>query len=239
MSSWLIDELTHAGPEHLDPDGVAAYDRKQGYPDPVEDIEIFVANGLGPNSSVLDMGAGTGQFALAAAQCFGKVVAVDVSPQMVNRLQERAAAEGRPTLHCVQAGFLTYTSEGELFDGVFTRNALHHLPDFWKAIALDRLAGLLKPGGVLRIRDLIYDFQPSAAVESVERWLDGAAMDQRLGYTREDLATHVRTEYSTFRWLFEPMLQAAGFEIVSAGFERAAYGAYTCLKGQGGQKAPA
>ena len=32
----MIDELAHAGPEHLDPAFVAGYDRKQGYPDPAD-----------------------------------------------------------------------------------------------------------------------------------------------------------------------------------------------------------
>ena len=36
--SWMIDELAHAGPEHLDPAFVAGYDRKQGDPDPAEDL---------------------------------------------------------------------------------------------------------------------------------------------------------------------------------------------------------
>lgn len=229
-NSWMIDEVAHAGPEHLDPDRVAAYDRKQGYPDPAEDLEIFAAHGLGPASSILDIGAGTGQFALAAALRFGKVIAVDVSPEMVRRLRDRAAAEGRPNLRSVQAGFLSYRKEDEAFDGAFTRNTLHHLPDFWKAIALQRLAGLLKPGGVLRVRDLIYDFHPSEVELEVERWLDGAASDPVEGYTREDFALHLRNEHSTFRWLFDPMLDAAGFEIVTANFQASVYGAYTCLK---------
>jgi len=40
----------------------------------------------------------------------------------------------------------------------------------------------------------------------------------------------VRTEFSTFRWLLEPMLAAAGFRIVAASFEGSIYGAYTCIK---------
>ncbi|WP_211265484.1 hypothetical protein [Actinacidiphila oryziradicis] len=56
-----------------------------------------------------------------------------------------------------------------------------------------------------------------------------------LGYTREDYAEHLRTEYSTFRWLLEPMLDAAGFEIVEADYTGSLYGAYTCVKrGQAG-----
>jgi len=43
---WTIDELAHAGPEHLDPAFVTGYDRKRGYPDPAGDLAIFEARGL-------------------------------------------------------------------------------------------------------------------------------------------------------------------------------------------------
>jgi hypothetical protein len=44
---WMIDELAHAGAEHLNDAFVAGYDRKQGYPDPAEDLAAFRAHGLG------------------------------------------------------------------------------------------------------------------------------------------------------------------------------------------------
>jgi hypothetical protein len=113
---------------------------------------------------------------------------------------------------------------------VYTRNALHHLPDFWKAIALNRLARIMRPGAVLRIHDLIYDFRPSEAEEILDQWLAHAAEDPAEGYTRVDFVAHIREEHSTFRWLFEPMLAASGFEIVTADFRRGVYGAYTCVK---------
>jgi ubiquinone/menaquinone biosynthesis C-methylase UbiE len=228
--SWLIDELAHAGPEHLDPAFVAGYDRKQGYPDPAGDLDTFAALGLGPTSTVVDLAAGSGQFALAAAGRFGHVTAVDVSPAMLAVLQERAASAGRANLDIVRAGFLTYQHHGPPADGVYTRNALHQLPDFFKALALDRIARMLRPGGVLRLRDLIYDFSPADAERIFREWFEHAAADPAEGYTGEDYAEHIRTEFSTFRWLLEPMLAAAGFEIVAVEFERRLYGAYTCVK---------
>ena len=51
-----------------------------------------------------------------------------------------------------------------------------------------------------------------------------------LGYTRDDFAEHLRTEFSTFRWLLEPMLAAAGFRVVTAQFDGRIYGAYTCIR---------
>ena len=227
---WMIDELAHAGPEHLDAAFVAGFDRKQGYPDPAADLAALREHGVGNAATVVDLGAGTGRFALAAAPHVDRVVAVDVSPAMLALLRERAGAAGLANVECVQAGFLSYEHAGPPADAVYTRNALHQLPDFWKALALDRMAKLLRPGGVLRLRDLVFDFQPAEAEAVLDDWLDGAATDPARGYTREDFAEHLRTEFSTFRWLLEPMLAAAGFTIVTAGFEGLIYGAYTCVK---------
>src|SRR5690242_13242530 len=87
--AWMIDELAHAGPEHLDAAFVAGFDRKQGYPDPGEDLAVFREHGVGSASTVVDLGAGTGRLALAAAPHVGRVVAVDVSPAMLARLRDR------------------------------------------------------------------------------------------------------------------------------------------------------
>jgi ubiquinone/menaquinone biosynthesis C-methylase UbiE len=226
----MIDELAHAGPEHLDPEFVAQFDRKQGYPDPAEDLAGLREHGIGQASTVVDLGAGTGRFTLAAAPEVSRVVAVDVSPVMLASLRDRAASAGLANVECVQAGFLSYEHTGPPADAVFTRHALHQLPDFWKVLALDRIARLLRPGGVLRLRDLIFDFQPAEAGAVLGAWLENAADDPSLGYTSDDYVQHLRTEFSTFRWLFEPMLTAAGFEIVTASFEDRIYGAYTCVR---------
>ena len=227
---WLIDELAFAGAEHRDPAFVAGYDRKQGHPDADEDLAEFFAQGLSRDSTVIDFGAGTGQFALPAARRFKTVIAVDVSPEMVLVLEQRAAEAGLRNLSCLRSGFLSYEHRGPAVDGVYTRNALHHQPDFFKGIALDRIARVLKPGGVLRLHDLIFDFQPAEAGAALERWFSGASSDPSTGYTAADLAEHVRTEFSTYRWLLEPMLEVAGFEIARVEYVRSVYAAYTCRR---------
>ncbi|WP_116947488.1 class I SAM-dependent methyltransferase [Jiangella endophytica] len=225
--TWMLDETAYAGPEHLDPGFVAGFDRKQGYPDPASDIALLAERGV---RSVVDLGAGTGQFAVPAASRFDRVVAVDVSPAMLAHLGERAAAAG-VEVEPVRAGFLSYEHSGEPADAVYTRHALHQLPDFWKVVALHRIAGVLRPGGVLRLRDLVYDF-PSATTEQVmDGWVSGGVDDPSVGYTGADYAEHVRTEHSTFRWLLEPMLHHAGFDIADVEYDDAGlFGAYTCVK---------
>jgi ubiquinone/menaquinone biosynthesis C-methylase UbiE len=225
----MLDELAHAGPEHLDPEYVAAYDRKSGF-DPADDITLLREYGLRPEATFVDLGAGTGRVALAAAVECRRVVAVDISPEMCAALRDRAKDAGIRNVDVVEAGYLTYEHDGEPADVVYTRNALHQLPDFWKAIALDRIARMLRPDGTLLVRDLVYDFRPSDAASVFEHWFDAATTDPTVGYTRAEFAEHIRTEHSTYRWLFEPMLIATGFSIVATEFRGATYARYLCRR---------
>jgi hypothetical protein len=149
---------------------------------------------------------------------------------MVEAIRARAAATGAGNVVAVRAGFLGYAHDGDPVEAVYTRNALHHLPDLWKAIALCRMAGLLVTGGTLRLRDLVFSFAAADAEAGIRRWIDAtAAEDAALGWTRAELEAHVRDEHSTFTWLLEPMLAGAGLEIVEAAYAPiGAYADYTC-----------
>lgn len=226
---WFIDETAHAGDEHLDPAYVPGYDHKSAT-DPTEDLEILHKHGLNEMSTLVDLGAGTGTFSLAVAPFCRSVIAVDVSPHMLAQLEQKRKAEGIVNIQGVQAGFLSYVHVGDLADFVYSRHALHHLPDFWKVVALERIAGILKPGGVLFLRDLVYSFDPAEIERTIEAWLAGASKNAELGWTQDELETHVREEHSTFSWLLEPMLQRCGFKIEVAEHRGSIYSAYTCIK---------
>jgi SAM-dependent methyltransferase len=225
------DELALAGAEHLDPAYVAGYERKAQF-DPTDDLVELRSHGFGSASTLIDFGAGTGTFALAAASHCRRVIAVDVSPVMVEALRLKAEEQGVTNVDCVQAGFLGYEHDGEPVEFIYTRNALHHLPDFWKGVVLRRLAALLAPGGILRLRDLVFSFGLDEAEARIAAWIDEAATERSEdGWTRDELEAHVREEHSTFTWLLEPLLERAGFEIVSADYGTAgAYAAYVCRR---------
>lgn len=228
--TWWLDERAHAGDEHLEPAYVAGYDRKSAV-DPTGDVELLRGLGLSATSVLVDLGAGSGVFALAVAPFCGRVVAVDVSPAMLAAVREKAERAGCTNIEVVQAGLLTYEHRGEPADVVYSRNVLHHLSDFWKALALERIAALLRPGGVLRLHDLVFACEPDETGRVVDAWLAGAAARPEDGWTRLELETHVREEHSTFTWLLEPMLARVGFEIREASYRPSRpYAAYTCVK---------
>ena len=228
--NWYLDEFAHAGPEHLDGAYVAGYDRKAGT-DWADEIAQLRDLGLDQAGTLVDLGAGTGALAVAAAPLCRRVVAVDVSPAMLAVLRENIERLGLRNVDCVRSGLLTYEHQGEPADFVYSRNALHHVPDFWKAVALVRVAAMLRPGGVLRLRDLVYSCEPGEADRTVEAWLAGAADRPEAGWTRAELEVHLREEYSTFSWLLEPMLERAGFEIRGAEYSASQiYAAYVSVK---------
>jgi cytidyltransferase-like protein len=234
--TWMLDEQAFAGHEHLDPEFVAAFDRKQGTaPDEAaaEDLVVLQSHGVGARATVVDLGAGTGRFVTTVAPHVARVIAVDVSAPMLERLQQRLdAADVTGEVDVVRSGLLRYEHQGEPADAVHCRNVLHQLPDAFKALALHHVAGMLRPGGVLRLRDLVYDTTPDRFGEHLAGWFAGAVDDPAVGYTAGDLATHVRSEHSTFTWLLEPMLDRAGFDIVERSIHRGAYAAYTCIRRQ-------
>lgn len=222
---WYPDEIALAGAEHLDPRFVAGYDRKAGDAASHDAAELLRL-GLSPGATVVDIGAGTGAFALAAATLGYRVIAVDVSEAMLREAAHKA--EGRD-LELVQAGMLTYEHHGPPADLVYSRNALHHLPDFWKAIALRRIASMLRPGGLLRLRDIVFSFDPADADGAIDRWLAAAPDRAEDGWTRTELEGHLRAEYSTFTWILEPMLERSGFAIREANYSEAGtFADYLC-----------
>jgi SAM-dependent methyltransferase len=227
---WLFDEFAHAGDEHLDPAYVAAYDRK-ARTDPSEDLAFLRGLGLGMRSTLVDLGAGTGTFAVAAAPFCRTVLAVDVSSAMLGVLRDKVKQLGLTNVNSVRAGFLTYEHPAGTADFVYSRNALHHLPDFWKGVALERVAATLRPGGTLRLRDLIFSFAPGHATNVIETWLASAPTSPDEGWTRQELETHLREEHSTFNWVLEPMLERCGFDIVDVSHANSRiFSAYTAVK---------
>ena len=123
---WRLNEVASAGRENLDADHVARYDSKEDA-GAVDEVELLTTLGLTSSCVVVEFGVGTGQFALAVAPWCRRVVAVDVSPPMLARLQAKIDGANLGNVEVVQSGFVSYEHSGEPADFVYSRFALHHL----------------------------------------------------------------------------------------------------------------
>ena len=172
----------------------------------------------------MDIGCGTGTLALEAAKMCRKVIALDASSLMLDHLRREAERLRVHNIEYVHQGFLSYEHLQEPIDFVVSQHTFHHLPDFWKVQALRGVHDLLKPGGVLFLRDVMFSFKPHEAEKALEHWMSSVAVGSGDGFPRSFFEQQVREEFYTYTWLFEPMLDEVGFEIRDVDY--GSYGAY-------------
>lgn len=228
--NWYFDESKMAGVDFKDAAQVEVYDRNQTASTPEKERALVTRLGITADHTVIDLGAGTGNFAIQAALTGASVHAVDISQTMLAYAQTKAQKAGANTIEFHQAGFLSYEHQDKLADFVVTKNALHILPDFWKMTALLKIAAMLELKGFLYLRDVIFSFSPADYEASINEWIRQVAKPKDEGWTARDFEMHVREEHSTFIWVIEAMLTRAGFEIVEANYNTATYAEYLCVK---------
>jgi ubiquinone/menaquinone biosynthesis C-methylase UbiE len=102
--------------------------------------------------SALEVGCGTGRFTRLLAGRARKVVAVDLSPQMIRLARQYSAAY--PHIEYVLGDAMRLSLPAESFDCIASLATLHHLP---MEQALSKMKNTLKPNGVLIIHDLVAD----------------------------------------------------------------------------------
>jgi len=114
--------------------------------------EVIDALALKPDSVIADIGSGTGYFAVRFARVVpkGRVYGVDIEPDMVKYLTERAEREGLKNLTAL-TGTPTDPRLPEKADLVVMVNVFHHIAD--RERYFRNLRGSLKPGGRIAIID--------------------------------------------------------------------------------------
>lgn len=230
LPAWFYNELQQIGVDFEDTAQVEVFDRNQKSSTVEVERSLIERLGISKGHIVIDLGAGTGTFAIQAALAGADVYAVDVSPVMLDYARQKAGKANVINIEFNHSGFLTYEHKAELADFIVTKFALHHLPDFWKMLAFLRMASMLKDEGILYLRDVIFSFHPAEYQSHIEAWIEKVAKPPGEGFTRLDFETHIREENSTFGWVIEGMLKRAGFEIVEADYLAPEYAQYVCKK---------
>jgi len=112
--------------------------------------EVVAKLGLKPGDSVADLGAGSGYFTMLLAQAVGpqgKVYAVDIDPEMLDYIRQRAQADDVKNIQLVQALPHDPKLPPASVDMIFICATLHHVSE--RPTYFPLLAKALRPGGRL------------------------------------------------------------------------------------------
>ena len=132
----------------------------------------------------LDVGTGPAQIPILLAQrCPDiRITAIDLSEEMLNIAKRHVAAAelaARITLEHVDAKALPYPDN--TFDGLISNSIVHHIHDSLRA--LQEMSRVVKPGGLVLIRDLVRPETPEEAQAFVDKYAaEDTPYQQKLYY---------------------------------------------------------
>lgn len=163
---------------------------------------IAAGGALGPGRTALEIGCGTGLFTEAFAATGARVIAVDISPDLLELAEHRRLPPDRvrflerrfETLRLDDPGLAGWAPDG--FDAVIGSSVLHHLE---LEPALAALFALIKPGGRLSFAEPNL-LNPQVLMERKLR--------RFFPYVSED-------EWAIVRWRMKRDLDRAGFTDVA------------------------
>jgi 2-polyprenyl-3-methyl-5-hydroxy-6-metoxy-1,4-benzoquinol methylase len=189
--------------------------------------------GVRPGWRLADIGCGNGVLACEAALMGAEVDAIDISPAML-ALAQIQAKDRKVAIRTQSAGLLSFAYQPNSYDLIVSEFTLHHLPDFWKAVALSRIFAALKPGASFYLRDIVFVSVPDGAERDIDEWADFSIKNH--DFDRDSVVTHMRDEYSTFGWVIERMLTDAGFVLTSVDYHAPLHGTYLLRKPKHGEQ---
>lgn len=212
---WYFNEK-QIGVDYSDSEITKEYDKQhqkfRNFQVEAEDIveKLYITK----EDVVLDFGCGTGEIALNLAKYCKKVICVDISHTMLNILKIKAEEQNITNIETHCGGFLSYKHEGEKVDKIVSKFALHHLPDFWKSIALLNMAQILKAEGKLYYSDVVFTFDPNDNEKAINTMVEDLRCAAGDSMAHETLI-HIKDEFSTYDWIMDGLFEKTGFSIDS------------------------
>ena len=136
-----------------------------------EECAAFLLPHLCPEMMMLDMGSGPGTITAGLARRVRHVIGLDMSSDMVEAASGHVARQGIPNATFLTGSAYDLPWDDNRFDVVYAHQLLQHLAD--PLDALREARRVLKPGGLLAVRDADYGTMVHSPVEpALHRWRD-------------------------------------------------------------------
>jgi len=146
--------------------------------------KLFEQASVKPHHRILDIGCGTGTFAVAIKAWMPGVEVIGMDPDSKALARSRRKAERAAVSIRFDQGFadaLPYPDAS--FDRVFSSLMFHHLPNDAKLTTMREVRRVLKPGGALHLLD--FEHEGPHSHNPLARWLH--ASERMRGNNREQI----------------------------------------------------
>ena len=158
-------------------------DIRRGYYDESVKNKLIEMKLLQSGMTVMDLGAGDGYLSRAVARYVRKVVAVDISGEMLRELVKKAGAEGISNIETLESDGCDVPVDSSSIDIVCANMYLHHIEDPEQAIK--EIKRVLKPKGKVFLADFkehsnkelkekMHDVWQGFATDEIKEWFGKA-----------------------------------------------------------------
>jgi SAM-dependent methyltransferase len=126
-----------------------------------------------PGEVVLDLGSGAGLDVFLAAPAVGstgRVIGVDMTPEMLAKAREHAVRAGHTNVEFREGRLEALPVEDASVDAVTSNCVINLVPD--KTAVFQEIARVLRPGGRVVVSDIVLDGElPPALVQDLAAWV--------------------------------------------------------------------
>lgn len=129
--------------------------------DAAQVARLVAAMGDAAHGRVLDVACGPGIVACELAAVAREVVALDLTPAMLAKAQDRCRGAGRSNVVFKEGSATSLPFANESFDAVVTRLSFHHFPEPHRVLA--EMLRVARPGGTLAVADVVSAQDPRKA----------------------------------------------------------------------------
>jgi putative AdoMet-dependent methyltransferase len=187
--------------------------------------EVLGFLGADAQRTSVDVGRGTGAYALHAARYYRNIHAGHILRAMLDCAHPKTGKARLTNIALDRGGFLhcDHNPKEKSVDAIVSVAVLHHAADFWKLVGLRRLASMLKPDGRFYLLDVVLSFDIARYESHLRQFVESLSRPAQSQASPRD-------EYRISRPIIEGLFKRVGLQREAADVADEFLAVYSCAR---------